>query len=92
MSKKKEEVQIKKEMENMFKVDIQINNNEIIIFDDKFHMLVKLNQGQVRSIINIIDSLIAEDIPAMIKNSDWNKESWNIKINCELPLKDMLDK
>ena len=86
MTKKKEEVQ------NTMKVQICVDKNRFEITDDKYNALVRLDSNQVRSIINIIAYMIDDDIPSMIKNGSWNKESWNIKIDCELPLKDMLDK
>jgi hypothetical protein len=85
MTKKKEKVQ------NTMKLQIYVDKDRFEITDDKYNALVRLDSNQVSSIINVISYLIDEDIPAMIKNGKWNKESWNIKIDCELPVKDMIE-
>lgn len=73
-----------------FNVKINIDSNKFQITDDKFNILVNLNRDQIQSINNLISCMIDEDIPAMIKNGNWNKENYKININCELPLENMV--
>ena len=82
-----------KKIENKnFSINVLVDNGQFKIRNHLGEILVNLDPNMVRSIINLISYMIDEDLPNMIHKGKWNKNNYAVKVHCEVPFEDMINK
>jgi hypothetical protein len=78
--------------DNCIDVTIEVTKDKIVIVDSTYRTLLNIDTPYVRSVLDLVASLIDDDIKNTL-NRDYVKrdKNWKYKVECSLKEKDMLN-